>query len=547
MKISPNRQERRRHEKLAKKQQNIRNMTINDVVVVGGGSSGWLSALYLRKICGHLNVTVIESDKIPHIGVGESTQPQLSRFLYNMGYAPTDWMPHANATYKLGVMFNGWSDNQFIIDAGSKLWSSLDTTEYDSYSMHDAAIATNMSPKEWSEWFPPYRMAKNNVSPKLGKERFNFSGGDIDLNINAVHWDNHEIIKWLKSECIKMGITHIVDNVTNANLDEEGYIKELVLEKRSTNVSGDLYLDCSGFHSVILNDVYNRPWESVEHILPLNNGVIIRKKYANPQKECHPYTGATAMDSGWMWTVPIYSDLSYGYVYSDKYIDKDDAEKELRTKINDWDTSALHVPFHAGQRDRIAFKNVYAVGLSAGFLEPLEATNLAFTVNAIESLVGLLYETGFVYNDEDMGNHLSKMFSSMVDEIVDFIYMHYKMATKNDTLFWKDMEEIPVPEQVLPMYNAVKNSPLSRQEFFDIMMKDKPHLKTSPPISVFGAHHWWQLLKGCGRYENYTKTYSDDFIKYSKMVLGNYSHRIDSVLDIYPNHYDYLTKWYENQ
>ena len=164
-------------------------LKVNNIVIVGGGISGWLTALSLRKLS-HLNVTLIESDKIPHIGVGESTQPQLSRFLYNIGYQPTDWMPHANATYKLGVMFNGWSDNQFIIDAGSKLWSSLDTTEYDSYSMHDAAIATGMTAKEWSDWFPPYRMAINNKSPKFGKERFNYLEGREHPAGTAVQWDN---------------------------------------------------------------------------------------------------------------------------------------------------------------------------------------------------------------------------------------------------------------------------------------------------------------------------------------------------------------------
>jgi len=540
----------------------VRNIKINNIIIVGGGFSGWLTALSLRKASEHLNITLIESDKIPHIGVGESTQPLLTRFLYHLGYPPTVWMPRANATYKMGVIFNGWSDTQFMIDSESSLFNILDTTEYNSFGMpdtrntkrldhsfgmHDAAIATGMTAKEWSDWFPLYRMAINNKSPKFGKERFNYIDGFDSLHCNAVHWDNFEVIEWLKSECIKLGITHIVDNVVDVNLDVEGYIKELVLENRVVNVSGDFYIDCSGFRSVLIDGVCKRPWESFENILPTNNAVVIRKKYTNPQKECHPYTGSTAMDSGWMWTVPTYNDVSHGYVYSDKYIDKDDAEKELRTKINDWDTSALHVPFRVGQRDRIAFKNVYAVGLSGGFIEPLEATNSSFTINAIENLVGILFETDFVYKDEDMGYHISKMFSMNTDEILNFIYMHYRMSTKNDTLFWKEIKEKPIPDKVLPMYNAVIDGPLSQQEFYESAIKGRPHLKFKHSFPLFSAHHWWQLLKGCGRYENYKKSYSDDFIKYSKMALDIHSSRMDNVLNIFPNHYDYLTEWYENQ
>jgi tryptophan halogenase len=525
----------------------MRNIQINNVVIVGGGSSGWLSALFFLKIFPHINVTLIESDKISHIGVGESTQPAVTAFLHNIGYSATKWMPSANATHKLGVMFDGWSDNQFMVDSEHSSFSILGSTDYDQFLMHDAAIATGMTAKEWTNWFPPHRMAINNKSPRFGKEQLNYLDGTDQVATNAVHWENLGIIEWLKSECIKLGVNHIVDNVVETNLDEEGYIKELILENRVVNISGDLYFDCSGFRSVLINDVCKRPWESFENILPTNNAVAIRKKYTNPQKECPPYTKSTAMDSGWMWTIPTYNDLGHGYVYCDKYIDKDDAEKELRTKINEWDASALHVPFRVGQRNEIAYKNVYAVGLSAGFLEPLEATNLSFTVNAINNLGNVLAHTNGVYNEETI-SYLNKIFSMQVDEIVNFIYMHYKMSTKNDTLFWKEIKEKPIPDKVLPMYNAVIDSPIPQYVFHDMVTKNRPSLVGMPQNAsiIFASWHWWQLLKGCGRYENIKGSYSDDFIKYSKMALNVHSNRIDNVLKTFPNHYDYLTEWYES-
>ena len=524
----------------------MKDIKVKDIVIIGGGTSGWMAALFLLKREGY-NITVIESKKIPTIGVGESTQPSVSAFFEFAGYKQTDWMPKCKATYKSGVMFDGWNpDNQFLVDSESAVFSILDTTEYDSYGTHDAAIATGMTAKDWSNWFPSYRLAINNKSPKMGKERFNYLNGHTSPPPNAVQWDNIAVIDFLKQECIKLGVTHVVDSVVDVNLDQEGYVKELILEDRMENLSGDIFVDCSGFNSVLFDTIYQCPWHSVQEFLPTNNAIAIRRKYTNPQKECHPYTKSTAMTSGWMWTIPTYDDLAHGYVYSDKYIDKDDAEKEIRTKINDWDSPALHVPFKAGTRETISIKNVYAIGLSAGFLEPLEATNLAFTVIAIGNLGKLLYETQNMYN-EAMGSHISRMFSLQVDEMVNFIYMHYRMAPKNDTQFWKEIKERPIPDKIMPMYNAIKDGPLSQTMFYDMQMKDMPgfrFLEANSPI--FASGHWWQLLKGFGHYENIKRSYSDDFIQYSKMVLDVHKHRMDNVIKTFPNHYDFLTEWYES-
>ena len=524
----------------------MKDIKVKDIVIIGGGTSGWLAAIFLIKREVY-NITVIESKKIPTIGVGESIQPAVTAFLNFAGYQPTDWMPKCSATFKMGTMFDGWTpDNQFLVDSESAVFSILDTTEYGSYGTHDSAIATGMTAKDWSNWFPSHRMAINNKSPKMGKERFNYLNGHTAPPPNAVQWDNVAIIDFLKQECIKLGVTHVVDSVVDAQLDQEGYVKELILEDRMENISGDIFVDCSGFNSVLFDTVYQCPWHSVHDFLPTNNAIAIRKKYTNPQKECHPYTKSTAMDAGWMWTIPTYDDLAYGYVYSDKYIDKDDAEKEIRTKINEWDSPAKHVPFKAGTRETISVKNVYAVGLSAGFLEPLEATNLAFTVIAIGNLGKLLYETQNMYN-EAMGTHISRMFSLQVDEIVDFIYMHYRMSKKDDTQFWKEIKERPIPDKILPMYNAMKDGPMTQEMFYDMKMKDMPGFRFVEANSpIFASGHWWQLFKGLGHYENIKRSYSDDFIKYSKMVLDVHKHRMDNVIKTFPNHYDFLTEWYES-
>jgi len=519
----------------------MREIKVKKIVILGGGTTGWLSAVFLQQ---QYEVTLIESKIIPTIGVGESTQPLVTSYLGFRDLKQTDWMPHCNATYKYGVIFDGWSDNQFMVDSESLAFSSLDSTTYNSYNIHEAAIATGMSAKDFFDWCPPYQMAIHNKSPKFGKERLNYLHGHITEPPNAVQWDSVNTRDYLHKVCIERGITYIQDDVLTANLDQDEYITDIVTQEHG-NISGDIYIDCTGFNSVLLEKIYNIPWLSAEDMLPNNNAVTIRKKYTNPQQECHPYTRSTAMDSGWMWTIPTYNDIAYGYVYSDKYIDKDDAEQELRTKINEWDASAKHVPFRVGVRQKIAHKNVISAGLSAGFIEPLEATSLAFTCIAIGDLNKLLYETGDVYK-EQYSPMLNKKFHGVVFEIINFIFMHYKASTKNDTVYWQDASSRPVPDICKPVYEAAVNGPMSQTEFQDLIMKDIPQWRSlDQSTPMFSAGHWWQLLRGSGWYDNVKKTYSDDFIKYGKYVLDVHKHRTDKALEFFPNHYDFLKEWYE--
>ena len=517
----------------------MRDIKVRNIVILGGGASGWLAAIFLLQR--QYNVTLIESKKIPTIGVGESIQPLVTSYLSYCGLKQTDWMPHCSATYKYGTVFDGWSNNHYMVDSESSNFGLLDTT----YAVQDICIATGMSTKEYFDWFPPYRMAMNNKSPKMGKERFNYLHGQIIEPPNAVQWDNIYTRNYLHKVCIERGINHITDDVLTANLDIDGYVSDVVTHEHG-NISGDIFIDCTGFNSVLLGKIYNIPWLTAEDILPNNNAVAIRKKYINPQQECHPYTKSTAMDCGWMWTIPTYNDIAYGYVYCDKYISKDDAEHELRTKINEWNASANHVPFRCGVRQKVAHKNVFSAGLTAGFLEPLEATNLAFTCIAVGDLNKLLYESDDIYN-EQYGKTLDNKFQSVVFEIINFIFMHFKTATKNDTVYWQDAQARQIPDICKPIYEAAVNGPMSQIEFHALIMKNVSGWKyLDSPTPMFQSGHWWQLLRGNGWYDNVKRTYSDDFKKYGKFVLDVHEYRTNKVLEFFPNHYDFLKEWYES-
>jgi tryptophan halogenase len=527
----------------------MKNIKINDVVIIGGGTAGWLTAMSFLRRKNKKRVTLIESKNIPTIGVGESTQPAIPALMrLLLGYYARDWMPHANATYKFGVVFEGWTDHTFMVDSESSAFYLKVQDEFGkNYDMSDMCIARNLSRQEFSDWYPSWKMAKNNKSPIMGEERFDYlshtSGGEEGEWLRPVQWDNVKIRDWFYSECMKLGITYIQDDVIGAKLDPiDDYVTSISTENNG-EISGDLYIDCSGFNSVLLNKIYQISWNSVEDFLPNNKAIVIRKKYKNPQQECFPYTKSTAMDSGWMWSIPTFSDMSNGYVYSNKYIDDDDAEKELRTKIDEWDAPTLKVKWVSGARDTIAYKNVYGVGLSAGFVEPLESTSLSFTAIAILNLHRALHDTEDIYTEE-MGFTLNEMYHTVVDEIISFIYLHYRASSKNDTLFWQDMHNKPMPDKIQKIYDGIVNRPLSQNELRKLLSYDR----TNSSINTqFSSGHWWQLLRACGWYENVDITYSESFKKISKMLMDSYEHRLDRTIEIFPNHYDYLKEWYEGK
>ena len=522
----------------------MREIKIKKIVIVGSGSAGWLAAIFMlqRK---YENVTLIESPNVPTIGVGESTQPLVTNFLQYCGLEQQDWMPYASATYKLGVMFEGWADHKFMVDSESAVFSLLDTTSLRTWGIDDIVIANKMPSKDFMEWFPPYRMAINNKSPKFGKERFNYLNGHSVDPPNAVQWDNVYVQQFLTKECTKRGLTHITDDVVSAELDEDGYVKHLIT-KDNGNIEGDIFIDCTGFSSILLEKIYGVQWLSIEDMLPNNNAVVIRKKYTNPQQECHPYTNAKTMNAGWRWTIPTYHDISLGYVYSDKYIDKDDAEKELRESIDEWDLPALHVPFKTGIRSTIVAKNVFAAGLAAGFVEPLEATSLAFTCIILGDLNRIMYEEGEVWKPECEG-FLNRRFEATFTEIVNFIFLHFYASTRNDTEFWKDASLRKIPDTCREIFDAFKKGPMNQSDFRKIIMKKVPHFKyldPSPPM--FSSGHWFQLLYSSGWWKDLEYKYSEDTLRYGKYVMEGHTHKLDDIMKFFPNHYDYLTEWYES-
>jgi len=503
------------------------NRIINNIVIVGGGSAGWLAAAHLTyNLPPAVKVTLIESSKIGTIGVGEGTQPFTTSFLLECGLEPKDWMPVAESTYKLGVLLEGWADHLAFVDN-----DVLDPAVIGrGIMMHQYVLSNKISKDDFLNWQPAWRFAKANKAPKCNDSRLDITPGSFMQPWDAVHFRAEALVDVLKLSA-KHKLKYIDDEITEVFTDDTG-VTGLLTENNGL-IHGDLYIDASGFKSMLIEQALKEPFVSFEDFLLCNRAVAIPTEYKNIKEEMFPYTKAIAMDSGWRWQIPTETRLGNGYVYSDKFISPEQAEQDLRTAIGEWDAPANHIKMKTGTHRNIAVKNVYATGLAAAFVEPLEATGITFTTKGIQNLTNLIGQNGGAYND-DSATMLSDQYNLMVREIVDFIFLHYHCSQKNDTPFWQAVHQLPLPASSKTMLNHfVPNPPndVNRQGMY----------------TMFHPGQWFSMLYAFGAYDKHlgTHTLDENIQKYAEMVWDVHQYRVDKEIDLFPNHAEYIESWYK--
>lgn len=494
-------------------------MKINSIIIAGGGTSGWLTAAYLvNNLQNPIEITLVESTRLGPIGVGEGTQPYTTTFLKACGLAPRDWMPSSDAAYKLGVEFIGWNTDPFFVDN-------------DSIKTHDTGQGLNhlawvgKSSKEYFDWLPAYRLARKNISPKLTEE-LDFVVGSSS-SAEAVHFNAIKIAETLKKLTVSK-IKYYDADIIGVLSDNNG-VTGLELSTRE-KIKADLYIDCTGFNSLLLEKTLDIAHVPVNALLPCDKAVAIPTEYTDPETQCHPYTKATAMNSGWRWTIPTFGRIGNGYVYSSKYISKEDAEKELRDAIKEYSAPAVHLNMKCGYKETIAVKNVIGVGLSAGFVEPLEATGITFTTKTVEVLTH--YLNGFDNQfDTNVKASINGYFVTMVKEIIAFIFLHYSTSSKRDTDFWKSFDNRQTPDWIKQVESQFAPMPPTDLRKFGV-------------YEMFHSGQWFQIFNACGKYLEKDSILSNSEQIYHSIHQEMLSKRTDMEIENFPNHYTFLKEWY---
>lgn len=501
-------------------------MTFNKVkkiIIFGGGTSGWLAAAYMTKnLTIPCEITLIESEAMGPIGVGEGTQPATARFMYDCGIEPKTWMKPSNAAFKLGVEFVGWANDRYFVDndfvENTIIAPNLYTSDY----------FVGKTKQEFFDWLPAYQLAKENKSPKLAGFDTNYALSGY-RQFGAVHFAALDIVKTIR-EIVGDRITHVNTKIETVLSDESGITG--LIDGQGNRYEADLYLDCSGFASILLEKNLGVDFTSITDILPCDRAVALPTQYTDPEKECFPFTRSTAMPAGWRWTIPIFNRVGNGYVYSSKFTTPEEAEAALREATGEYEAKANHLTMKCGIHNSIAYKNVCAVGLAAGFVEPLEATGITFSTNAIELVTRGLNRTQGIWS-QPLRNDINATYHTSFWEIVAFVWIHYHFSTKNDTPFWSSIHqqtEEMVPPQVMEYVKKFVPSP--NREFYH------------HPSSSFHVGHWFSVLAAGDVYKDHDKTVFGDVEKYAEYFVKTQTHRVGLIKEMFPNHYEFLKDWY---
>jgi hypothetical protein len=383
-----------------------------NIVVLGGGTAGWLSALFFNKKFANSKVTLVESKEIGIIGVGEGTTPNFVDMLKQVDISVFDLIKHANATIKNGILFKNWSDKDFI-HAFSLIYDGYQTVRNKSIltgHFIKKSIEKNISTHKMVNPVV-YFTEENKIAPLVnGLPMPNF----------ALHFDAFLLAKYLKSVAVSRGVVLIEQTVKNVVTSDIG-IESLMLSN-GTEIKADFYVDCSGFNRVLMSKL-NATFIPYEDMLVDSAIPVVTKK-----TDVEPFTTTTALSYGWMWKIPTKEKTGYGYVYSSKYVSDSEAEREIVETVNnitgDTNVAVKRIKFKPGRIDKVYFKNVLAVGLSAHFIEPLEATSLSVTCHILSAFVK--FKSAQRFNDYIAFN---------IDSIKEFVILHY-VTNKNNTAFW---------------------------------------------------------------------------------------------------------------
>jgi hypothetical protein len=456
-----------------------------NMVIVGGGSAGWITANLLAKhfIPKGITISLIESDDIPTIGVGEGSTPQLASFMDEIGIAEADWLTQCNATYKNGIKFTNWSTREGYQDYFHPFPAQTDDHTVPGFFHNSYLMRKGIDlPSHPDPFFLSTKLASQNKIP-VPNDNFPF-----EVNY-GYHFDASLFAKVLRSHAESKGVNRIGGTVSSIIRDKDGNI-ELLHLRSGQEIKGDFFVDCSGAAALLIEKTLHSSFTSFSSNL-FNNNAVVLSTPVKP-KVIGSFTESTAMSNGWRWEIPLTNRIGNGYVYSDNFIDANAAETELRHALGliDADVSAKHLSMRVGFFKQSWKQNCVAIGMSQGFIEPLEATALHITIESVQGFIATFLQS------ENMQTKRSKYnvkIEQRYEAIRDYIVAHYKLNSRSDTDYWRENSENPYISASLA---AIINSWTAGKNLSD-------ELSQQNIDNYYPAVSWHCLLAGYGILPNH--------------------------------------------
>lgn len=399
------------------------------IVILGGGTAGWMAAcLMAKRWAPHgVSISVVESPEIGIIGVGEGSTPQLKAFFRDLGVPEAEWMPQCNATYKNGISFHGWSDLPGYASYFHPFPSPIDAHTTPAFHFNSFGRRRGVDLVATPDrFFLSAKLAERRLAP-LPLRNFPF---DIAY---GYHFDAFLVGKYLRNHAESRGVAHVEGRVRDIAVNDAGEVRGLSLDD-GRSIEADFFVDSTGFRGMILQERLGVPFRFYKENL-FNDSAVVMPTPPDP-KGLKSATSAIAMKAGWRWEIPLTNRSGNGYVYSSSFISADAAEKELRSALGllEADVQSRHLKMKVGRVDRHWEKNCLAVGLSQGFIEPLEATALHLVQATVEGFIETFEKNGF---DEAACRDFNARINARFEGIRDYIVCHYQANRRGDTDYWR--------------------------------------------------------------------------------------------------------------
>jgi flavin-dependent dehydrogenase len=461
---------------------------IKRLLIVGGGTAGWITAGYLARTLGALSpegirITLVESADIGILGVGEGTFPSIRTTLKRIGVDETSLIRECSSSFKQGAKFahwrhapgqnNGAPDHYLHAFQVSQEPSGLDLLPY--WLLGVAGKNIN-----WDEVNTPQkRVADASRAPKLITHQDYL--GPLGY---AYHFDAVKLAAFIRARAIASGVEHIVDTVDAVNLTEDGAIGSLTTREHGT-LGADLFVDCTGFRAQLIGKALGVPYKSCRSVLFCDTALAMQVPYARPDAPIASYTIATAHESGWTWDIGLDTRRGVGYVYSSAHTDDARAEQILRNHVGGASAGldVRKIGFNAGYREINWEKNCIAIGLSSGFFEPLEATGIMFTELAAVTLSNVFPWGGDL---EIAAKQFNERMRRRYERALDFIKLHYCLSERRDSAFWREnVEPRSIPDSLHELLRRWRHRPPGS-------------IDIDPNVDIFPDTSWQYVLYGMG-------------------------------------------------
>ncbi|NVK26075.1 MAG: tryptophan 7-halogenase [Gammaproteobacteria bacterium] len=430
------------------------------IVILGGGSAGWMTAAALSNTLPkqHFSITLIESEQVGTVSVGEATIPGIREFNRFLGIDEQTLVKATNATFKLGIQFEGWTKSGKYMHPFGPYGLNKDGVPF-----HQMWLKAKLAGEQVSE-LVEYNIEglaaqQNKFSHKLNVQNF-----PIEHVNYAFHFDAVKYAQFLRQYSEPRGVKRIDGLFEQAQLNEFGYIEALRL-KDGQNIKGDLFVDCSGFKALLIEKTLHAPFEDWRHWLPCDSAIAMQSQ---SQEEINSYTRAITHDFGWRWQIPLQNRVGNGLVYSSRFMDNQQAIDKLTSSISEntiTEPNSLH--WINGFRTEPWRKNCVAIGLSAGFIEPLESTGLQLIQSAIFRLLSLFPDRTFSDTNISAYNRYAR---DEIEAIRDFVILHYKQTDNDHSEFWRYCRDMEIPDTLkakIEMYQTNGNLFRENNELFN--------------------------------------------------------------------------------